>query len=176
MCCGEGATLQTNITGMCGECSQCFSSTGFAPTHGICAFMVYTSQALGCSAGELSEAGPGLCALPRSKPLKFRFSGTPQRHRLGWACVLCPFQVWAAQVTRCLASALFPAGRCVLSPPQSQPLHLLGVQWDRHLRCPVCLYWGAHLCLWLSCPGCVWNATPRSLSPLERNIGFWTQA
>ena len=23
---------------------------------------------------------------------------------------------------------------------------------------------------------CVWNATPRSLSPLERNIGFWTQA
>ena len=25
-------------------------------------------------------------------------------------------------------------------------------------------------------PGCVWNATPRCLSPLERNIGFWTQA
>ena len=25
-------------------------------------------------------------------------------------------------------------------------------------------------------PGCIWNATPRSLSPLERNIGFWTQA
>src|SRR5574340_544473 len=25
-------------------------------------------------------------------------------------------------------------------------------------------------------PGCVWNATPRSLSPLEGNIGFWTQA
>ena len=22
----------------------------------------------------------------------------------------------------------------------------------------------------------VWNATPRSLSPLERNIGFWTEA
>ena len=25
-------------------------------------------------------------------------------------------------------------------------------------------------------PGCVWNATPRSLTPLERNIGFWTPA
>ena len=25
-------------------------------------------------------------------------------------------------------------------------------------------------------PGCVWNATPRSRSPMERNIGFWTQA
>ena len=45
---------------------------------------LYTSQALGCSAGELSEAGPGLHAIPRSKPLRFRFSGTPQRHRLGW--------------------------------------------------------------------------------------------
>ena len=45
LCCGEGGTLQTNITGMCGEC---FSPTGFAPAHGMCAFMVYTSQALGC--------------------------------------------------------------------------------------------------------------------------------
>ena len=36
---------------------------------------------------ELSEAGTGLHALPRSKPLKFRFSGTPQRCRLGWACI-----------------------------------------------------------------------------------------
>ena len=105
-CCGEGGTLQTNITGMCGDCSQCFSSTGFAPTHGICAFMVYTSQALGCSAGELSELGPGLRAVPRSKLLRFRFLGTPQRCRLGWACILCPAQVGAAQVTRCLVSAV----------------------------------------------------------------------
>ena len=36
---------------------------------------------------ELSEAGPGLYALPRSKPLRFRYSGTPQRRRLSWACV-----------------------------------------------------------------------------------------
>ena len=52
---------------------------------------------------EPSEAGPGLYALPRSKPLRFRFSGTPQRCRLGWACVLCPSQVRAAQVARCVA-------------------------------------------------------------------------
>ena len=31
---------------------------------------------------------------------------------------------------------------------------------------------GEYACL----PGCVWNATPRSRSPLERNLGFWTQA
>ena len=78
LCCGKGGTLQTNITGMCGECSQCLGHTGFAPTHGVCAFPVYTAQAPGCSAGELSEAGPGLCALPRSKPLRFKFLGTPQ--------------------------------------------------------------------------------------------------
>ena len=58
---------------------------------------------------ELSDAGPGLRALPRSKPLRFRYSGTPQRHRLGWACVLCPSQVRAAQVIRCLASSVAPS-------------------------------------------------------------------
>ena len=65
----------------------------------------------------LQGAGPGLHALPRSKPLRFRFSGTPERRRLGWACILCPFQFRAAQVTRCLASAHAPGGRGVLAPP-----------------------------------------------------------
>ena len=67
---------------------------------------------------ELSEAGPGLHALPRSKPLRFRFSGPAQRRRLGWACVLCPSQVRAAEVTRCLASAVAPCWglRLIVSP------------------------------------------------------------
>ena len=102
--CGEGGTLQTNITGVCGECSQCVGHTGFAPAHGVCAFPVYTAQAPGCSAWELSKVGPGLHALPRSKPLRFRFLGTPQSHRLGWVCILSPSQVRAAQATRCFAS------------------------------------------------------------------------
>ena len=55
---------------------------------------------------ELSEVSPGLYALPRSKLLWFRYSGTPQRRRLGWACVLCPSLVREAQVTRCLASVV----------------------------------------------------------------------
>ena len=55
---------------------------------------------------ELSEVGPELYALPRSKLLRFRYLGTPQRRRLGWACVLCPSQVRAAQVIRCLASVV----------------------------------------------------------------------
>ena len=39
----EGGTLQTTITGVCGECSQCLSHTGFAPTHHVCAFPVYAA-------------------------------------------------------------------------------------------------------------------------------------
>ena len=91
-----------------------------------CAFPVYTAQTPGCSAGQLSKAGPGLRARPRSKLLRFRFSGSPQRHGLGWACVLSPSQVRAAQVTRFLASTLSPGVRCVLSPPSSQPLSFPG--------------------------------------------------
>ena len=93
----------------------------------MCAFLVYTAQAPGCSAGKLFKAGPWLCALPRSKPLRFRFSGTPQRHRLSWACVLCPSQVRAAQATRCLMSALSQMGSA--SYPFPDPSRL--VSWVR---------------------------------------------
>ena len=94
---GEGGTLQTNITGACGGCLQFLGHTGFAPSHGMCAFPVYTVQALGCSAGNClrwalgfmhfpslshlssgSQAlhkgadlvGPVFCALPRSEQLR----------------------------------------------------------------------------------------------------------
>ena len=139
LCCEEGGTLQTNISGMCGECLHCLGHTGFAPASGVCVFPVYTIQAPGCSAGEMSEAGPGLHELPKSKPLRFRFSGTPQRHTLSWACVLCPSQVRAAQATRCLVSTLSPAVLGILSPPPSQLLGFLGVQWERCLGCAMCL-------------------------------------
>ena len=89
--------MQTNITGMCGECLQCLSHSGFAPAHSVCAFLVYTAQVPGCSAGELSKVGsgclnflglscsgsgswvlhkrtdsvgPAFCALPRSEELR----------------------------------------------------------------------------------------------------------
>ena len=137
LCFGEGGTLQTNITCVCGECSQCLCHTGFVSTHSVCAFPVYITQVPGCSAGKLSKAGPVLCALPRSKLLRFRFSGTPQRRRLSWVCVLCPSQVQAAQVTRCLASTLSSGGWCVILPPQSQLLSFLGAPQEHHLRCAV---------------------------------------
>ena len=77
-------------------------------------------------------------------------SGSQVLHKgaeLGWACVLCPSQVRAAQATRCLVSAVSPGGECVLSPPRSQPLGFLGDSGCAHLQCAVCLFWGADL--WL---------------------------
>ena len=70
LCCEEGGTVQANISGVCGERSQCLSHTGFATTHGVCASPVYTAQAPGCSAGKLSKAGP--CVLPPSTLLRLQ--------------------------------------------------------------------------------------------------------
>ena len=74
---------------------------------------------------EPSEAGPGLHAPPRSKLLRFRHLGSPQRCRLSWACILCPSQIRAGQVMSCLVSAIaatyhLPAtrlSRCTTSAP-----------------------------------------------------------
>ena len=60
-CCGEGGTLLTNITGVY---SQCLGHTGFAPAHGMCAFPVYTAQALGCSSGNCLRPAVGCMHFP----------------------------------------------------------------------------------------------------------------
>ena len=145
-CSGEGGTLQTNITGVCGECLQCFSCTGFAPAHSVCTFMVYTSQALGCSAGNCLMWALGCMHFPG---LSHSGSGSWVQHKgtVGWACVLCLSQVRAAQVTRCLVSTVTPSWRVHLIASPVPPLSFLGVQWACLLRCAVCLFWGADL--WL---------------------------
>ena len=70
----------------------CFPSLHFSDSRLLC--------------WELSDVGPLLHALPKLKLLRFRFSGTPQRCRLVWACILCPSEVQEVQVTRCLASTV----------------------------------------------------------------------
>ena len=62
--------LQTNNTS---ECSQCPSHTGPDGAHSSGSSLLHW---------EPSEAGPGLHAPPRSKQLRLRHSGSPQRHRL----------------------------------------------------------------------------------------------
>ena len=79
-CCWEGGALQTNVTGVCGEHSQCSSHTRFARPRGVCAFPIYTAQAPGCSIGSgpwvvcdssfrvfhksSDSVGPVFCAFP----------------------------------------------------------------------------------------------------------------
>ena len=142
MCCGEGGTQQKkkNISLACvGYTCRAWTTLGLPQLMAACAFLIYTAQVSGCSAGALSKAHAVFCALPRSELLKFRFSGTSQEHRLGWACVLCPSQVRAAHQVR--GAPTVPGGSCILiiSPVPAAREH--------HLRCAVCLLWGADL--WL---------------------------
>ena len=110
--------LQTNNTVVC---LQCLSPTGPVPAH-----RAHRSGSR-LLRQEPSEAGPGLHAPPPSKPLRLRHPRSPQRHRLGWACVLCPSQVQAAQ-------EFGERGRCDFSPLPSLLLSVLGVQLVHFLR------------------------------------------
>ena len=109
LCCEEGGALQTNITGVCGECSQCLGHTGFAPAHSECAFQIYTAQAPGCSAGELSKVGPGCVYFPG---LSCSGSGSQVLHKgtdsVGPAFCALPR---SEQVTRYLVSTVTPRWR-----------------------------------------------------------------
>ena len=119
--CGEGGTLQTKNTGVC---SQCLSYTGSAPTHGACSLPAHTAQALGCSAGNHPWPALGCLHLPGPS---HSGSGTRVVLRGADSMGLCfvPSQVRAAQVMRCLASAIaatyrLPAtqlSRCTTSAP-----------------------------------------------------------
>ena len=81
----------------------------------------------------LQGAGPELRALPRPKTLRFRFSGTPQRFRLSWACVLCLPQ-WSSSGNEELDERTLP--RCSMTSPllvptsvsqRAGPVHLVSL-------------------------------------------------
>ena len=74
----------------CVGCAHSVSATLGLPPLTACVLSQSTLLRLQVA---LQEAGPGLRALPRSKPLRLRFSDIPRRHRLGLACILCPSQV-----------------------------------------------------------------------------------
>ena len=178
--CGKGGTLETNITGMCGECLQCMDHTGFATAQGSVCFL-----GLHCSGSRVLCKGtvlsgpcgflhfPGLshsgslvlckgtdpigcifCALPRSKQL--RQPGVRQVH--------CPR--WAVRLNHL--------------PISSRSLSFPGAPQEHHLRCAaVCLLWGADLRLrpsWpmsaIQDPRKMWLATGNLLSLVE-DAGLW---
>ena len=135
-CCGEGGTLPTNITGVCGECAQCFSCTGFAPTHGVCAFPVYTAKALGCSAGNCLIRA--LCCM-HSPGLSHSGSGSRVFHKgahlVGPVFCACPRSEQLRQPGAWQAQSPLVEG-CILSPP-----------------CPSCLiFWVYNRCAFSGVP------------------------
>ena len=82
-----------------GSCKKHWRPLTVSRPHWVCPHSQHVCfLSLHCSGSrllcqKLSEASPGLYVLPRSKPLRSRYSGSPQRHRLSQACVLCPSQV-----------------------------------------------------------------------------------
>ena len=75
---------------------------------------------------DLQGAGPELHALARPKPLRFQFSGTPQKHRLGWACILClPRQ--SSSDSQELDERLIPSVVPASVSPCAGPVHLVSV-------------------------------------------------
>ena len=109
LCCGDGGTLQTNITGICGKCSQCLDHTGFSPAYGMCAFPVYISQTLGCSAGNCLMWALVCLHFPG---LSRSDSGSLILHKgadfVGPAFCTVPGPS-TVQVTRCLAHVVTPS-------------------------------------------------------------------
>ena len=87
-------------------CAHSTSATlGLPPVHGMCSLPDHAAQALGCSSG--NHPWPALGCLHFPGPSR---SGSGTRVVLrganSRACILCPSQIRAAQVMRCLARAI----------------------------------------------------------------------
>ena len=121
-CCGEGGALQTNVTGVCGEHSQCSGHTGFAP----CSQCMYLPH-LHCSGSRLLYREQFLLPVP-----VFWYS-TKAQTRLGLCSM--PSPAGAAQAARSLTGALSP-GAVHLIPstvPASVSMHALYLFWGAGL-------------------------------------------
>ena len=135
--------MQRNTTGVCGECSQWMDHTGFAPAQGSMYFLGPQCSGFRVLCKGTVPSGPAFHALLRPKLLGFL--GAPQGHRPRWAVCFVPFPDLAAQVTRCLVSALFQVVHASYSPPRSRPLSFLGVPQEHSPACAACFLWGADL-------------------------------
>ena len=106
------------------------------PAHG-CVLSLSTLLRLQAA---LQGAGPELHALPRPKSLRFRVSGTPQRRRFGWACVLCLPCPSSSGDQELNERTLF---RCSVTSPLPVPA-CFQARWSL-VGCALCLFWGADL-------------------------------
>ena len=117
--CREGGTLQTNVTGLCGEHAQCSGHSGFAPAHG-CVLPLSTLLRLQAA---LQGAGLELRALPRPKPLRSGFQ-VPHKGADLVGPAFCAFPTRAAQAARSLTSAVSPGASRLI--PSTVPASVSG--------------------------------------------------
>ena len=92
LCCGEERTPKNRSHWRVGGALAVSGPHWVCPAHDVCALPVYTAQAPGCSAGELSKAGPGFVHFP---VLSHLGSGSQALHKAAdsWACIWCPSQI-----------------------------------------------------------------------------------
>ena len=89
LCCGEGGTLQTNTTGMCGECSQWMDHTGLATIQGGIHVPGIHCSVSGVLCNSTVPSGSAFHVFHGYKAL--RFLGALQGHRPGLAVYFVPF-------------------------------------------------------------------------------------
>ena len=123
-CCGEGGALQTDVTGLCGEHSQCSGHTGLPASSGcVC------SPHLHCSGSRLLYRERALSYV-HFPGLSHSSSGFQVLHKdadsVGPA--FCAFRVRAAQAARSLTGALSPGVGHLL--PSAVPASVSGHAWS----------------------------------------------
>ena len=123
-----------------GSARSLWSTLGLRQLTAACAFPVYTAQAPGRSPWVLSKVDPAFRALPRSKLLRFRFSGTLQRAQTWLGMRLVPSPGLSSSDHQGLGERTVPGGPCTLIASL-----VLSAPWQHHLWCAVCLLWGVHL-------------------------------
>ena len=129
--CGEGRTLQTNITGIILQTNITCSvwATLGLPVFRAC--VPSWSTLFRLQVALLGNCLRWALGCPHFPDLYHSGSGSrvlPQRHRLSWACVLCPSQVPAAQATMCLVNTLSQLGSASYRLPSPSPF----VSWVCH--------------------------------------------
>ena len=80
---------------------------------GICMvglMVTYSKRDYATSRSAAPRAPPPVIGHCWPEPPQWTLSHSSGSVSVGWACILCPSQVWAAQPTRCLASALSQVG------------------------------------------------------------------
>ena len=95
----------------------------------------------------------------RPKPLRFRFSGTPQMCRLRWASVLC-FPRLSSSGNQELEELTLPRFRA------PYPLPIPACFWASQVQCTLCLFLGADL--WLQ-PSRLMSTIQNLMKSLVRN-------